>query len=272
MRDIENLEIELLLEGIFQRYGIDFRGHVREPLRRKLREYMHGNGLTTVSALQESVLHDAGAGERLMRSLSARPAALYDDAAHFRALRDVLGSWLRSSPAPRIWIAECAAAEDVFGLAILLHEEGLLERTQLYATSANESLLADAARGRIAAARIADYEAGYRAAGGRKSLSDYLVRDGDEAAFLPELSAGVTWSQYNLATDASFNEFELILCREPLAEFGPALRRRALHLFHDSLARFGILSLPALEDAASEPLLAGYTSVLRQPGLYRRVL
>lgn len=272
VEDIEGLEIDLLLEAIFQCTGFDFRGHARGPLREKLRGFMQAQGLDTVSAVQAAMLHDAGLGDALLAALVRRPVALFEDAARYCALRDMLSSWLRSSPSPRIWITECVAAEEVFGIAVLLQEEGLLERTQLYATGCNEALLAEAARGSFAASRFDEYEANYRASGGRAALADHVRREEGRCVFAPELGARIAWSQYNLATDASFNEFELILCHEPIAAFGPALRRRILHLFHDSLARFGMLAVQGIEHPENDPLFAGYTTVLRQPGLYRRVI
>jgi chemotaxis protein methyltransferase CheR len=272
VNEIEDLEIDLLLEAIHQRSGLDFRGYLREPLRRKLHGFMQANGLETVSAVQERMLHDAATGERLLRALGKQPPALFENAKHFLALRGVIGTWLRSRPAPRVWIAECVAAEDVFAMAILLHEEEVYGKTQIFATCSNEALLSDAAEGRIAASKLDDYERNYRAGGGKQSLRDHLCEKDGQPAFVPHLGSNITWAQYNLATDASFNEFELIMCRDTLGEFGTALKRRSLHLFHDSLARFGILSADGLDNPESDPSIAGYTSIQRDAGLFRRVV
>lgn len=271
-REVEDLEIDLLLEAVFQRYSLDFRGYLREPLRCKLHGFMQDHALETVSAVQERMLHDSDIAARLLRAISNRPTALYRDAKHFLALRNVIGPLLRSRPAPKVWIAECVSAEDVFALSILLWEEEIHERTQIFATCANEALLAEAAQGRIAALRLDDYERNYRASGGKRALRDYLCQRDGASAFVPELGGNITWAQYNLATDASFNEFELILCRDALGEFGAPLKRRTLQLFHDSLARFGILSINGVEYSESTPALAGYTSLAHDAGLYRRVV
>jgi chemotaxis protein methyltransferase CheR len=275
VHEIEDLEIDLLLEAIHQRSGLDFRGYLREPLRNKLHGFMQANGLETVSAVQERMLHDPASGERLLRTLGKQPPALFDDAKHFLALRGVIGAWLRSRPAPRVWIAECVAAEEVFAMAILLHEEELYDRTQIFATCSNEALLGEAAQGRISAAKLDNYEHNYRAGGGKQSLREHLCEKDGQPAFVPHLGANITWAQYNLATDASFNEFEFIMCRNALGEFGPALKRRSLKLFHDSLAHFGILSADGLDNPESDPSIAGYTSIQRagEPcsGLFRRV-
>lgn len=268
---LEELEIDLLLEGVYQRFGHDFRGYRREPLRRRLRAFMEAEDIGNVSALQARILHDQPAGELLLRALTRKQTALFGDPEHFRALRQVLGPWLRSRPMPKVWVAECVCAEDVFALAILLREEDLYKRTRIFATSANESLLEDAARGVFPIEMAGQYAQNYRAGGGTRELSDhYAVVDG-QCAFLPELRANITWAQHQLASDASFNEFELIMCRNALGAFGPGLTRRSLQLFHDSLARFGILSVDGIENPDTIPFIAGYTSLLRKEGLYRRV-
>jgi len=275
-QEIEALEIDLLLEAVLQRSGLDFRGWLREPLRQRLRGFMRTRGLDTVSALQERVLHDPEARSHLLRALGKQPGRLFADAALYRELRDVLGPWLRSRPAPRIWVAECTGAEDVYSLAILLHEEHLADRTQIYATCSDENRLAEAALGTIDTVGLDEGERNYRTAGGNAALREYLCesesRNGRRTAFSAELGGNITWAQYNLATDASFNEFELILCRGMLPMFGPALRRRTLRLFHDSLARFGFLAADGIGNPEAEPSIAGYTPVRRELGIYRRIL
>lgn len=270
-QELEELEIDLLLEGVYQRFGHDFRGYRREPLRLLLRAFMEARGLETVSALQARILHDDAAGDQLLRALTRRQSALFGDPAHFTALREVLGPWLRSRPMPKVWVAECSTAEDVFSLAVLLQEEDLLERTRIFATSANESLLQEASRGAFPVEMATQYAQNYQASGGRSALSDYYTVENGECVFLPALRANITWAQYQLASDASFNEFELIMCRNTLDAFGPGLTRRSLQLFHDSLARFGILSVDGIDNPETIPFIAGYTSLLRKEGLYRRV-
>lgn len=270
-RDIEDLEIDLLLEAVFQRHGLDFRGWLREPLRRKLHGFMQAAGLDTVSAVQERLLHDPRAAAQLLRTLSRSSGALFGDVQHFQGLRGALVPWLRSRPAPRLWVAECSAA-DVFALAILLQEEDLYERTQIFATHANEDLLAEAAAAGMDVARLDEFERNYRACGGRRALREYLAERDGAPIFAPQLQANIVWAQYNLATDASFNEFELIMCRDTLAEFGNALKRRTLQLFHDSLPHFGLLSANGIDHPEADTSIAGYTSLDRDSGLFRRVV
>lgn len=267
---VEDLEIELLLEGVFHRFGYDFRGYQRRPLKRRLHDLMQSAGLATVSALQERVLHDPAAGDMLLRALGPRPAALFDDPAHFLALREAVGSHLRSCPTAKVWIAECASAEEAATIAILLTEEQVYDRARIFATVANESLLQEARCGGFALGRMQEYEDNYRRSGGRRTLAEYCEQDNGRAVFLPQLWKNITWAQYSLATDASFNEFELIVCRGRMDSFGAGLRRRTLQLFGDSLARFGLLSVDGQSELDAPPFVSLFRP-LSAAGLYRRV-
>jgi chemotaxis protein methyltransferase CheR len=266
----EELEIELLLEALFQRFGYDFRSYDRPTLRRKLHEVMQGRGLSTVSSLQDRVLHDPGVGAALLRALSVQPAALFDDPEQARQLRIVVASCLRASAVPKVWLAECAGPEQAWSLAILLAEEQLHLRTEIYATVANEEMLAAASLASFPAERMAQYQESYLSSGGTARLSDYFdVRDG-RATLLASLRSRITWAQYNLVTDASFNEFQLIICQRALPDFGPMLRQRVIRLFHDSLSLFGVLGLDR-EIAEGDELAASYQPVFPQQHWYKRI-
>jgi chemotaxis protein methyltransferase CheR len=271
MQVVEELEIDLLLEGVFQRFGYDFRGYQRGPLRSKVRHLMQMGGLETVSGLQEKVMHDNAASAAFLRALSVRPAGLFDDPGHCLALRVALGPWLRSCPSPKVWIAECGSVEQAGTLAILLAEEHLYSKTRIFATVANEGLLRDARKGSFALDRFSEYEENYRHSGGQQKLADYCVEDNGRMYFRAEVLSNITWAQYNLATDASFNEFELIVCRSALGDFGPALRRRALQLFHESLPLFGILSVDEKSGLEDSAFGGRFQSISAECGLYRRI-
>ncbi|MDB5773139.1 MAG: chemotaxis protein [Burkholderia sp.] len=271
LQAVEELEIDLLLEGVFQLFGYDFRGYQRDPLRQKLHLLMQSDGLNTVSALLEKVMHDEAAGDALLRALSVHPAGLFEDPEHFLSLRGALGPWLRSCPSPKIWIAECASVQEAAALAIMLTEEQLYDKTRIFATVANESLLTDAAKGSFAPDQLSLFEDNYRRSGGTKSLAEYCVEDGGKMYFRRELLSRITWAQYNLATDSSFNEFELIVCRRALGDFGPALRRRALQLFRESLPLFGMLSVDHTSEPDDAPFVAHFKTVNAENGLYRRI-
>lgn len=268
---LENLEITLLLEAIFQRFGDDFRGYQKDVMRCKIRSFMYAHGIATISTLQNRVLHDPTYIDALLRSLDARPSALFDYPEHLLTLRKMLAPWLRSYPAPKVWIAECVAAEDVYALAILLIEEGLYDKTQIFATGANESLLAEARTGKFSAARLTEYKENYRRAGGTKSLANYYEEIDGATVFRSELNSNITWGQHNLGTDASFNEFELIVCRGGFTGYALRLRQRAMEVFYDSLPTFGILSILGATPIELAPFVFRYKVLSSQYNLYQRI-
>ncbi|MGZ8292046.1 MAG: CheR family methyltransferase [Telluria sp.] len=265
----EELEIELLLEALFQRYGFDFRGYDRQAVRRKLHGLMKERELSSVSMLQDRVLHEAGASHALLRAFSVQPAQMFANPAWALQLRSVIGASLRASAMPRIWLPECGGAEEAWTLAILLAEEQLIGRTEIHATVANEEILAEVRDAGIDPALLDEYQQRYADSGGQGKLADYLeARDG-RLVLAQRLQARISWAQYNLVTDASFNEFDLIVCRNALLDFGPPLRGRVLWLFHDSLARFGVLCLDH-PFGAGDPLAVHYQAIAQWPGSYKR--
>lgn len=267
---VEELEIDLLLEAVFQRHGYDFRAYDRGQVRRKLLALMAERDLKTVSALQERVLHEAGAASHLLRALAVAPVGLFGEPERAREAREVLGKSLRPVAVPKVWLAECAGIGDAWTLAILLHEEGLLARTDIFATLANDELLAEVREATLDAGALPALQENYLQAGGSGQLADYFEVNDGRAALLPRLRGRITWAGYNLVTDASFNEFEAIVCCRALADFGPLLRQRVLRLFHDSLSRFGVLGLDR-ELEAGDAHVAAYQALGGVLPWYRRV-
>ena len=272
--EVEEIEADLLVEALYRRYGTDLRTLERAPLRARLQAFTRGRSLPSLSALQALALHDEAVGLELVRCLSVRPAALFDDPGRIATLRQTLRPWLHSCPVVRVWVSECTGVEDVYTLAILLREEGFYDKTLLFATAASETMLNAARSGRIPVAEFARYQQNYLRSGGRHSLADYLEAEPDEEGrlvFRPELGRNIIWAQYNLATDASFNEFQLIVCRGALSDLRPALRQRALKLFHESLAVFGYLSVHPDDAMGQLPGDVEFKAVHPESGLYRRV-
>lgn len=268
---VEDVEIDLLLDGIFRRYGEDFRAYEQRLLRQKTAGFMQARGLETISALQNLVLHDPSAASDLFQAFVMQHSALFDDPAEFNVLRGMIGSLLGTYVAPKIWIAECLCAEEVFSFAILLMEEGHYDRSLIFATCSNEAVLQEIREGTFPRERIAEYEKNYWQSGGRRSFSEYYeIRDG-RAVFLESIHSRIIWAQYNLCTDSSFNEFQLISCRKSYAEFSKPVQRRMLGLFHDSLSRFGILNVAAGIELECAPQLLHFKE-LGQRGIYRRAI
>lgn len=268
--EVEELELELLLEALVQRFGFDFRTHERAALKRKLVALRQRRGLRTLSQLQDRVLHDVATSSALLRALSVPPASMFDDPLEAAQLAAAAEHCLPGAPLPKIWLADCAGAEQAWTVAVLLAERELLGRVEIYATVSSDALLEEALSATIAPALMGSYQRSYEQAGGTGRLADYFQPDGDALVPLPQLRSRITWAQYNLVTDSSFNEFQLIVCRRALPDFGPLLRHRVLQLFHDSLAVFGVLGLDREMDAG-ERLGGHYQQILARQPWYKRV-
>ena len=241
--DPERIEVDLLLEAVYRRYAYDFRGYARSSLRRRLWRRAHEEHVTTLSALQERVLHDPMVMERLLRDLSINVTEMFRDPGFFRALREKVVPILKTYPYVRVWNAGCSTGEETFSLAIILAEEGLLDRSRIYATDINDDVLTRARSGAFPLEKMRRYTENYLRAGGTGDFSRYYSVSGDRALFAPELVDGAVFAPHNLAQDGSFNEFQLVVCRNVMIYFGRPLQERVHDLFHESLARFGVLAL-----------------------------
>lgn len=269
-RELEALELELLLEAIHQRYDYDFRGYARASLRRRLWRRVDLEGLRSLSGLQEAVLHDPACLERLLADLSINVTAMFRDPTFHLGLRKQVLPELRTHPFVRVWVAGCSTGEEVISLAIALREEGILDRTRIYATDMDRAVLARAGKGAFALEKVRDYTRNYLAAGGGEAFSDYYTVSGEYAIFDPALLRHVVFAQHNLATDHSFNEFHVILCRNVLIYFGRELQDRVLRLFDASLPRRGVLALGRKETLHGTAIEEHFEPLIETERIYRR--
>ena len=269
--DVERIELDCLLEAVYRRYGWDFREYSPASLRRRVWRRIRDERLDSVSALQERILRDRAVMERLLLDLSINVTAMYRDPSFYRALREQVVPMLRTYPFTRIWNAGCATGEEVYSLAIMLEEEGVYDRTRIYATDLNEGVLERAREGVFPLAKMKEYTHNYIRSGGTRSFSDYYISAYDAAAFDRSLSRNVVYAQHNLASDESFNEFHLIVCRNVMIYFDRSLQSRVHELFHSSLVRLGILALGHRESIRFSPLEHCYEELDRQERLYRKV-
>lgn len=268
--EVERLEIDLLLEGIYRQYGFDFRGYARASLKRRLWKRMEAEDLRTLSALQERVLHYPDVMEKLLLDLSVNVTTMFRDPSFYLAFRETVVPLLHTYPFTRIWHAGCSTGEEVFSLAILLQEEDLLQRARIYATDINELVLERGRAGIFPLDRMQEYTHNYLASGGMRSFSDYYTAHYDGALFDPGLLERVVLSQHDLVTDRSFAEFHVILCRNVLIYFDRSLQRRVHRLFHESLVPFGILGLGRQETLRFSGYEGRYQEVDAAEKLYRR--
>jgi chemotaxis protein methyltransferase CheR len=268
--DLERLEIELLLEGVFRHYGFDFRSYAYASIRRRLWKRVEGEGLRTVSELAARILHDPDAMERLLLDLSVNVTAMFRDPSFYLEFRERVIPLLRTYPFIRIWHAGCSTGEEVYSMAILLEEEGLYDRARLYATDINDVVLQRARQGIFPLDRMQEYTENYIRAGGRRSFSEYYTAKYDGALFKPELTRNVVFSQHNLVTDRSFSEFNVIFCRNVLIYFDKPLQNRVHALFYDSLVMFGVLALGSKESLKFSQYEPCYEKLSPTEKLYRK--
>jgi len=268
---LEEIEIVLLLEGILRRYGFDFRDYARSSLRRRLLECARGEKVRTLSGLQEKVLHDPEVFDRLITAISVNVTTLFRNPTFYRTFRSKVAPLMRGNRRLRVWHVACATGEEVYSMAVTLHEEGLSARTQVYATDIHEAPIVKAAQGSFSLARLQAAELSYKAAGGKARLSDYYTVEGGQGVFRPELRRNIVFASHNPTTDASFNEFDAILCRNVLPYFNERLKGRVHRLIYDSLARTGFLGLGRGEDLRLTPFEPRYAVVDGANGLFQKL-
>ena len=267
---VADIEIRLLLQAIFLRYGHDFRDYAPASLKRRVLQAQQRMGAPSISALQERVLHDNDQFAQLLQYLTVPVSEMFRDPAYFLALRRHVVPVLRTYPSLKIWVAGCSTGEEPYSLAILLHEEGLLERTILYATDINHASLEKARQGIFSLEHMQTFTRNYQRAGGTSSFSDYYTAAYGGALFDRRLRDSITFADHSLATDAVFSETQLVSCRNVLIYFNRALQDRALGLFHDSLARRGYLGLGSKETLDFSAYAGHFEPVSRPQRLYRR--
>jgi chemotaxis protein methyltransferase CheR len=268
---LEETEMDLLLEGIHRLFGYDFRQYARATVKRRLIEVMIKRRLENLSELQGKILRDSQALNAVVSALSIQVSSLFRDAKFYSAFRRKAIPILKTYPSVRIWHAGCASGEEVYSMAILLAEEGVLNRCRLYATDLNVNALETASRGLYSTASVTEAENSYRASGGSRSLSDYFQTSGKGVDVHSGLRERITFFPHNLATDGSFNEFHVILCRNVLIYFGKPLQDRVHKLLYDSLVRLGILGLGANETLHLTPKAKYYRPLDERAHLYRRI-
>jgi chemotaxis protein methyltransferase CheR len=269
--DLERIEVQLLLEAIYQHYGFDFRGYALGSLKRRLWRRAYGEKVETLSALQDKVLHDPAVMERLLLDLSINVTAMFRDPTFFRAFREKVVPLLRTYPFVRIWNAGCSTGEETYSLAILLKEEGLYDRTRIYATDINDRVLEQASAGCFPLEKMREYTENYLRAGGSEEFSSYYTVEGEVASFTDDLCSQVVFAQHNLVSDAPFNEFNVIVCRNVMIYFGKTLQDRVHELFYESLEPFGVVALGHKESIRFTRYEDRYEALDQQEKLYRKM-
>jgi len=270
-RELEDVEIRLLLEGVYRQYGFDFREYAPASLKRRLHRRMYAESLETISALQDRVLHDPSCMERLLLDLSINVTAMFRDPTFYVAFREQVVPMLRTYPFTRIWVAGCSTGEEVYSLAILLDEEQLYDRTRIYATDINQAVIERARTGVFPLDKMQEYTQNYIRAGGKRAFSEYYTAKYGGALFSRSLIDNVVFAQHNLVSDRAFNEFNAILCRNVMIYFDRSLQNKVLELFDESLVMFGMLALGHKESLKFTAFEDRYEELNSNERLYRKV-
>lgn len=244
---IEEKELKDFLDHIRKKYGYDFTEYAPASIKRRINSFMVLNKVARLDELQSLLLTDEIYFERFIRDLSVTVTEMFRDPTFFKSMREKVVKRLATYPVIKIWVAGCATGEEVYSLAIMLKEEGLLERCIIYATDINQESLRIARDGIYPLENMKTYSVNYMKSGGYRPFSEYYVSKYQSVIFDQSLKQNIVFAPHNLVTDKSFNEFQLIVCRNVLIYFNQSLQNKVLNLFHDSLCLFGFLALGSKE-------------------------
>jgi len=270
--EINTIEFDLLLEAINRGYGFDFRNYSKAHILRRLTYFQNVNGLQSFSQVQDLVLHNKSKMRELLGELSIKVTEMFRDPAFYMMLRKRVIPLLKTYPFPKIWIAGCSTGEEVYSMAILLKEEGLLKRTQIFATDFNEKAIEKAKRGIYSIDKIKLYTVNYQKAGGRNSFSDYYTVVDNRVEINPELRQNVQFALHNLVSDSKFETVQMISCRNVLIYFNKELQDRVISLFSDSLINGGYLVLGMKESLLFSSKSGWYKTIDAERKIFQKKL
>ena len=263
-------DIDRLLESLFNTYGYDFRDYSRAHIQRRIRYRLRLSGYRDVDMLRDKMLSDPDLATNLLKDLSINVTEMFRDPDFYRAVREKVLPILRTWSFIRIWHAGCSTGEEVYSMAILLQEEGLYDRTQIYATDFNRFALARAREGIFSADNMKKFAQNYQQSGARQSFSDYYLARYDSAIMDASLKKNLIWADHNLVTDAVFAETHLVMCRNVLIYFNANLQNRVHDKFYGSLVNGGFLCLGRKETLQFSGLSDAFSETDKRQKIYRK--
>lgn len=269
--ELEALEVKLVLEAIYNRYGYDFRDYAYASIHRRLLKQMEAEGLRSLSALQDLILHEPAAMERLLLSMAVHVTSMFRDPEFYVAFREKVVPHLRTYPFIRLWHAGCSTGEEVYSMAILLRESGLDDHCRIYATDLSDGVLRRANTGVFPLHAMREYTENYLQAGGSRSFSEYYTARDSNAVFHCLSPERAVFAQHNLASDGSINEFNVIFCRNVMIYFNRKLQDRVHKLIYESLGHLGFLALGRKESLRFSPYESCYKEINAQEKIYQKV-
>ncbi len=266
----ESIEIQLLLEAVYLKWGYDFRDYGKAHAKRRILHRMAISDLDSISALQHKVLYDEDFFRIFLQDLSINTTEMFRDPQFFKEVRDQVVPTLNTYPFLKIWHAGCSTGEEVYSMAILLKEENLYKRTQLYATDFNPNVLSRAKEAIYPAGQMKDNTRNYIKAGGKSSFADYYNARYDSAIIKKSLKDNIVFSDHNLVTDSVFGEMNLIMCRNTLIYFNRTLQDKVIKLFYDSLTPGGFLCLGSKESITFSDYRSFFEPISQKWKIFRK--
>jgi chemotaxis protein methyltransferase CheR len=268
---IDHIEMKLFLEAIYMKYGYDFRDYSKASLRRRIGQRLMLSEIPNMASMQHTVLRDKSFFQTVLMDLSVNVTEMFRDPSFYQAIRETVVPILKTFPFIKIWHAGCSTGEEVYSMAILLKEEGLLDKSLIYATDINEVVLMKAREGIYSVDRIKEYTQNYQLAGGRESFANYYTAKYDAVIMDKTLKKHIVFSQHNLATDKVFGEMQLVMCRNVLIYFERELQNKVINLFWESLGRQGVLALGSKESLRFTEYNDCFKELITQEKIFQKV-
>jgi chemotaxis protein methyltransferase CheR len=269
-KDSTEFEISSLLEAVFQKYGYDFRQYSQAHIRRRITNRMEMSGLEDISQMQSKILNDELFAALFLQDLSITVTEMFRDPGFYKSLRENVIPILKTYPFIKIWHAGCSTGEEAYSMAIILQEEGLYERTTIYATDFNQQALNQAKEGIFSFAMIKEYTANYQLSGGIEPFSNYYVSNYDNVIMNQSLKKNIVWANHNLVTDSVFAEVHLVLCRNVLIYFDINLQNKVQNIFYNSLINGGVLCLGSKESIQFTDLHHKYIELDKKHRIFKK--
>jgi chemotaxis protein methyltransferase CheR len=268
---IADEELNEILQIVHKTYGYDFTDYARASMHRRLQRFMDDHRYATSYDLKYALVNDKQVFDTFLKRVTVNVTEMFRDPEFYRTMKEKVLPVLASYPIIKIWHAGCSSGEEVFSLAILLHEAGLLERCKIYATDINPANLEKAKNGIMPLEAMKEYIGNYIKAGGQQDFASYYTARYNNAIIRKELREKVVFSPHNLVTDQVFNEFQLIFCRNVMIYFNRRLQNDVLRLFHESLSTFGYLALGTKESLLFTEVRQKFEAISDAQKIYRRI-
>ncbi|UFH45135.1 protein-glutamate O-methyltransferase CheR [Flavobacterium galactosidilyticum] len=267
---IEDIELETFINDVYEYYGFDLGGYSRASLKRRVSRIMNLDGFSSFYDFLSKVKYDADYYKRAIDELTVNVTEMFRDPSFYKVLRNEILPLLATKPFIRIWHAGCSSGEEVYSMAILLQEAGLLHKSILYATDINTKVLESAKKGIFPLRMMKDYSENYQDSGGQEDFSNYYIANYGNVKFSEDLIKKMVFSQHNLVSDTSFNEFDMIFCRNVLIYFDNELQTRVINLFDESLAVLGFLAL-GTKETIKYSIAEGKYKQVKKEKLWRKI-